>query len=218
MQLALSESLLLTGERYAPAGSFRSTNTKLPHNGMKVDAVALSHGLLCAALLDCEARGALRFEVDHTHEKVLFGLLGRREIVTLYASAGRAHVYQLGSIEERFCHLVRGGEIKVLDLIHALLGVDANDPWSLTPGLVKDGLMRRKLLRDDAHKHLLWTTQAACVPHSTLALLRVEADQDIAHLLDHTKQQRPQLWGLLNEAIGAAHSARRKWDDSFRDR
>lgn len=218
MQLALSESLLLTGERYAPAGGFRSTNTKLPHNGMKVDAVALSHGLLCAALLDCEARGALRFEVDHTHEKVLFGLLGRREIVTLYASAGRVHAYQAGSIEARLCDLVRSGEIKVSELIHALLGKDAHDPWQLTPSLVKDGLLQRSLLRSDAEKRLLFATQALCVPNSTLALLRVEADQDIAHLLDHTKQQRPQLWGLLNEAIGAAHSARRKWDDSFRDR
>ena len=218
MQLTHSETMLLTAERYAPAGGLRSSNIKLLHNGVKVDAVVLSCALLCAALLDCEARGAVQLEVDHTHEKVLFGLFGRREVATLYASPGNPHDYQLGSIEARLCDLVRGGEIKVMDLVHALLGKDAHEPWSLTPGLVEDGLIRRNLLRKDAEKHLLWTTQAVHVPNSTLAQLRVEVDLQIAQLFDSAKQHRPQLWSLLNEAIRAAHSARRKWDDSFSER
>lgn len=218
MQLTYSETMLLTGERHAPAGGFGSSNTKLPHNGMKVNATVLSRGLLCAALLDCEARGALRFEVDHTHKNVFFGLLGRRAIVTLYASPAKAHAYQASSIEARLCDLARGGEIKVMELIHTLLGADLNDPWTLTPALVTQGLMRRGLLRTDVHKRLLWTAQSVSVPNSTLALLRIEADQQIAHLLDHTKRNRPQLWGLLNTAIDLAHSARRKWDDSYQDR
>lgn len=78
--------------------------------------------------------------------------------------------------------------------------------------------MQRNLLRTEVGKRLIWNAKTICVPDSKLAQLQVEDDMKIAHLLDTTKQERPELWLLLNEAISWAHSARRKWDDSFSER
>lgn len=212
-ELSPSETILLTGERYAKPSSMWAVNLHLLHKDEKVQAAELCFTMLMAALLDGEAKGIFSLNVRRETRKVLFGLMGTSEQATVYATPRQLHHYPQGSLEARLANLLANGEIKVQQLAYTLLGEDTAEPWLLVFNMVVAGLCQRELLIGEKVKHLLWTSTDLKAPASTLAGVQAEESARIDALLANTRQQRAELWQLLTQALQAARSDRVKKDD-----
>ncbi|HET7232491.1 MAG TPA: hypothetical protein VFJ16_20955 [Longimicrobium sp.] len=196
-----SERVLLFGDRFAkPAGMLGHGEVVLG-SGAKVGADDLAVNAIAAAYLACEQAGAVRLETRQG--KAMFGLMKTRN---LHLVPGQKPVsWPEGSLEN---WVVQGAprEPKVSDFTQALLcnGKEYSPAQTMFARL-KAALAGRGILHADQKTTLkVFTSVTYALPDHVRAAAEQGGTQHVQAMLDACRQQRPELWKELTDAIKAA--------------
>ncbi len=116
------------------------------------------------------------------------------------------------SLEDAICRQIRREPVEGADIAYHVLGRDAQLYYSLTPGLVQDGLGLRGVLDVETVKRLqVIATQKYTLPERTHQRVSGRPAAPVQALLNAAQQERPALWKQL---IGAIDSGIKRRQDT----
>jgi hypothetical protein len=216
--LSPSELVLLHGDKFATTSSAAvrlGEWVRLVHMDTYAEARELGRTMLAAAFLADEQAGAVRLEVRQ--QQALFGLLTLDKLfVSPRADAVSWPSYcfesQLRGIAARLQSKSGKGHNHVSEIVYdwwmGRAGRKSSSPWTRLGGLVKDGLVSRRLLRKERKSGLkgFLAGESYVLPAETAALSTQQSLGPVRELLATCRRTRLEVWDLLivgiNKGIG----------------
>ena len=211
--LTPSEVVFLNGEQFAK--KVMLGNVDLLHSDEKVSLAQLAQAIVAAAILACEAAGAIRLEVRE--RKAMFGL---RKVRDLFAvpTEPREKLPE-HSLEATFAdlaiHLAPKDNHDIYTMLYHWLREDAVTPWNTVMELLKAGMAERGMLDATEEKKLkIFTVTHYAFPERTARLVRGQPAGPVKALLENCERTRPEVWEKLEASIKKAIRARTESTDT----
>ena len=199
---APSELLVLKGERFAddpaPGGIASPPTHRTLSSGTPLESI------LAVGFLANEQVGGIQLKLVR---KKVAGLVPTTVLVALPADVTiRWPQLSLESRVRLFAELSKDGyrSNEVSAIIFDWLGKNHSNPDQAALGLIKDGLVARKLMNKTKTKRLgLFTERRYEVTPAAARLLAQQNIEPVYQLLDKCQATRPQVWEALVKGISA---------------
>jgi len=199
-----SELIFLRADEFVPAaGMLDSINMigafELIHKPGKVQARAMSHTLLSAAILAANQMGNIKLEIG-----VQGGLLGLFGPTLKATSVWDGLVnWPEGSLESKLVRIVqRNSPMKISKLVYELLDHNDSRYVNLAPEMVREGMATRKLLIKETSSFLMaFKTDQYYLPQQINQLAAAQSMAAVQQLLQETEKANRVLWKMLQNGI-----------------
>ena len=171
--------------------------------------------MLAAAFLAAEQAGAVHLEVRQ--QQALFGLLTLDKLYVIPradAVSWPSHSFEshLRGIAANLESKSDKGHNHVSEIVYVWwmgrAGRKSSSPWTRLGGLVKDGLVSKRLLQKERKSGLMGflAGESYVLPAETAALSAQQSLEPVRELLAMCRRTRPEVWELLiagiNKGIG----------------
>jgi len=203
--LAPSEIVLIHGDRFAEAKrriALFTGRTTLLDGRSCVSSRQLVANMLQAALLAHEQAGGIRFEIEDAGKQ-----RPDAAVSLIVAPTGKLTDWPRATLEAR---LLLNERRSVADVVFDWLGQGSRDPWDRA---AEQGMIML-VLRGIAAVNSGWRGRSYLFAGDALALLSQVSPQPIEELLARCRENRPDVWRLLDAEIEEAIRRRTRKSDS----